>query len=213
MIDAPERPRLSRGRRRIRGHPAGCRHRHRPDGGPTDPCRSAQRRRPDPPDRAVLVVDRRLGVPVAEHEGRAAVPPRGCRPVLVQAPRPDERGRLRPGSPWRHPRRALDGGHLRGDRDDRRQAAADAGLSADLLAQDRQARRLRGSDPADRGLAARRCQQPVRGGRARRSDRRDRLCLPGCRGGGRRRARRGRLSERQPVTPDPRVRAVPSERR
>ena len=96
---------------------------------------------------------------------------------------------------------------------DRRQAAAPTGLPADLLAA-RPASPIgyEGPDPADRGRRRSPMPAPVRGGRARRSNGRARLGLPGGRGGGGRRARRGRLSQRQPVTPDARVGAVPPER-
>ena len=105
---APRRPRVPGRRRRVRGRPAERRHR--------SGLRVARRMLagalnggdPRAPDRAVLAVDRRLGLPRAEHEGQPALPPRRRRAVLVQAPRPDERGGLRPGPARRARRRPLD---------------------------------------------------------------------------------------------------------
>ena len=59
---AQERPRVPRWRRRVRDPPAGLGRQHRPRRRPPDPRRGRERRRPERPDRAVLGLDRCLGV-------------------------------------------------------------------------------------------------------------------------------------------------------
>ena len=88
---------------------------------------------------------------------------------------------------------------------------AAARLPADLLADDRRADRLRGPDPPDRHGADGRCQQPLRGRRARRPDGRAGHGLPRGRGQRRQRPRAGHVPQRQPLAADARVRPVPPD--
>ena len=212
-VAAAQRPRVPRRRRRVRDHPAGRRRRHRPDRRAPDPRRRPERRRPDAADRAVLAVDRRVRVPVAERRRAPAVPPRRRGPVLVQAPRPDERRGLRPGPPRpvapttarsRTCRTAigtiLAGRLLRPVYQPIFSLATGRPIGYEGLIR------------PGRGRAVLGRQHAVRGRGARRSDGRARHGLPAGRRRWRRRARCRHLPERQPLAAHARVRAVPHER-